>query len=127
MFSITAETTFKARHYLHLKPAPPEPPHQHLWRTQACVQLNTLDQNQTVMDFHQLQKHLKTAITPLSNSKHINDLPEFTQKNASTELIAQYIYKNLLPLLPQTVTLKHVTVWETNQNQATYQTNNHQK
>jgi len=125
MYSITAETTFKARHCLHLKPNPPEPPHQHLWRVQACVQTNNLDQNQTVMDFHLLQKHLKSAVTPLSNSNHINDLPEFTHKNASTELIAQYIAQKLLTLLPQTVTLKHITLWETEQNHAAYYPKNH--
>lgn len=121
MYSITAETTFKASHYLHLKPDAPEPPHEHLWRTQAWVGANELDQNQTVMDFEQLQNHLKTASADLFKSKHINDLPEFAQKNASTELIAQYIYQKLLPLLPQTVTLKQVTVWETDQNRAIYQ------
>ncbi|KPK76486.1 MAG: hypothetical protein AMJ79_06480 [Phycisphaerae bacterium SM23_30] len=106
---------------MHLKPNAPEQPHQHRWRARAVVQTQTLDRNDLVMDFQLLAHLLRQAARPLTRVKMINELPPFARRNPSAERIAQYIFDRLAPLLPSTVKLKKVIVWETPHAAAAYQ------
>ncbi len=120
MYTAAAEITFQAGHYLTLGPDQKEQPHQHDWRIRATVQTPKLDRDSLVIDFHLLSKLLHQAAGPLTQVNLINELPDFTAQNPSTELIARYVYERLAPLLPPAVKLKEVTVWETPQARAAY-------
>ena len=120
MYTAAAEITFQVGHYLTLGPKQTEPPHQHNWRIRATVQTPKLDSDSLVIDFTLLTRLLHQAADPLAQANLINELPDFTGRNPSTELIARYVYERLAPLLPPAVKLKEVTVWETPHARAAY-------
>lgn len=112
MYQITVATSFTARHQLDLPHGMREPDHEHLWRVEATVRSETLDDCDLVMDFHVLERYLREVTAPLSAVSTIKQLPEFSYQNPSAERVAEFIFKNLRPRLPQRVALAQVVVWE---------------
>ena len=120
MFTISAQITFRAGHYLTLPNGRTEKPHQHDWTVAALVRASVLDEHGLVMDFHVLIAELRTVVEPLEQAGCINDLAEFSTDQPSTERLASYVYEKLAELLPQTVELTEVRVAETQNCWAAY-------
>jgi len=120
MYSIATELHFRAGHYLHLSAEQKEKLHQHNWRVRVIVQAAQLDQQNMVLDFIELNRLTQKAIETLRGTKVINQLSDFAGENPSTERLAWYIYDKLRRLLPDTVSLSEVKVWETPQHWASY-------
>jgi len=123
MYRINVEIRFAAGHYLLLPHGLREKPHRHNWRVRAQVESAQLDEFGFVMDFHVLQEKLHQIVKPFSLAEYMNDLPEFTQQQPSTERIAHYIYIQLKSALPKEVILRKLTVWETDDCYASYHVN----
>ena len=119
-FDITATRHFSAAHQLRLYDGALEPLHGHNWEVRVTVSAQKLDAIGVVMDFHELDRLLGEIIGPMHNS-HLNDLPSFKARNASTENVALVIGENLK--LPAGVKLVAVEVWETAENSAIYRPN----
>jgi 6-pyruvoyltetrahydropterin/6-carboxytetrahydropterin synthase len=76
-----------------------------------------LDGMGVVMDFHELEKLLDEVIGPMHN-RNLNDLGAFESMNPSAENVALHIAQKLV--LPKTVKLQSVEVWETSENSAIF-------
>ena len=113
MFYISTEIVFSAGHFIALPNGGFEAPHKHDWKVRVTIGREYLDQQDMVMDFHQLEKILRQAIYPCTQVEDINQLPAFQNRNPSTELFAHYIYHSVKALLPRDVLLTEVVVWET--------------
>ncbi|HVT88043.1 MAG TPA: 6-carboxytetrahydropterin synthase [Tepidisphaeraceae bacterium] len=109
-FQITITRDFSASHQLRLYDGSIEPLHGHNWHVRVTAEAARLDKMGVVMDFHELQRLLDQIVGPMHN-RHLNELPEFGQKNPSAENVALHIAETLK--LPAPVRLKEVQAWET--------------
>jgi len=116
-FDITASREFAASHQLRLYDASLEPLHGHNWQVKITVSADRLDAMGVVMDFHDLERLLDEAVSPMHN-RHLNDLPAFASVNCSTENVARHVARAIM--LPEGITLRSVEVWETSRNSAVW-------
>jgi 6-pyruvoyltetrahydropterin/6-carboxytetrahydropterin synthase len=120
MFELTVETTFAAAHQLRGYEGKCERMHGHNWKVHVHVVSDRLDEQDMVMDFHELKKLTNEAIAPLDHSL-LNELFPFTEKNPSSENIAKWIYDTLQKKINSRHTrVSAVTVWESDSASATY-------
>ena len=116
-FEITTTRQFSAAHQLRVYDGSLEPIHGHNWRVKVTVSAPQLDTIGVVMDFHELERSLDSIIGSWHNN-HLNQTAEFSSLNPSAENVALYISRAIL--LPPTVVLLTVEVWETDTNSAVY-------
>lgn len=104
-FSLVKEFTFSAAHFLTKYHGKCENLHGHNYRLTITISgpLNTDD---LVLDFSDVKTIVKKQVLDVLDHTNLND--RFT--NPSCELVAQWIYRTLLPHLP----LTQVQLWETN-------------
>ena len=112
MYRLAKEIVFRAGHYLRFGQNRREEPHEHDWRIQAVVESPELNADELVMDFEELGRLLHQVVEPLTQVQTLNTHNAFTNQNPSTEHLARYIYKKLKLLVPETVQLREVVVWE---------------
>ena len=110
-YTIAVETTFIATHSLVLADEP-ESLHEHEWQVEALVGADELDADGVVIDFHLLKGLLTNAVSELTTTESINDLPEFAGRNPSAEHVACYIHQRLARTLPAGVLLVEIRLWE---------------
>jgi 6-pyruvoyl-tetrahydropterin synthase len=60
----------------------------------AAFFAETLDPNGIVIDIGRAHEALKTALAPL-NYRNLDDLPDFTGRNTTTEFLTKHIYERL--------------------------------
>jgi 6-pyruvoyltetrahydropterin/6-carboxytetrahydropterin synthase len=119
-FEITTTRTFAAAHQLVLYDGSLEPLHGHNWVVKVAVTAPKLDSIGVVMDFHELERLVDAIVVPMHN-RHLNEVEPFkTTLNPSAENVAVHVGRSLGPTLPDGVTLRSVTVWETPENSAAY-------
>jgi len=111
MFQLTVEARFNATHRLALPDGTFEPNHGHDWRVATIVAADRLDDMETVMDFHELERVLGELLRPL-NHTDLNAHPAFAEANPSAERLAEWIGRSLKPQLPDHVRLVRVDVEE---------------
>jgi 6-pyruvoyltetrahydropterin/6-carboxytetrahydropterin synthase len=116
-FEITTRRVFAAAHQLRLYDNSLEPLHGHNWVVRVTVGADQLDPIGVVMDFHDLDRQVETILGAWHN-RHLNEVPEFTRLNPSTENVAVVVAGKLS--LPAAVRVVSVEVWETEGNSAIY-------
>lgn len=112
-FAITVQRVFAAAHAIRLPDGSLEPIHGHNWNVEATVTAPSLDEIETVMDFHVLEQLMDAILKPMHN-RHLNELEPFidTKVNPTAERVAWHIAKQLMAGLPEHVSLESVTVSE---------------
>lgn len=117
MHEATIEIVFSAAHALRLPDGSLEPLHGHDWRVRVSVASKQLDEMDTVMDFHELQKIVEGVVGPWRNG-NLNALPPFAGDdgeldiNPSAERVAERIAWEVSGKLPEPVWLQGVGVRE---------------
>ena len=112
MYAIEVCGEFCASHQLRLPGGRLEPLHGHNWRVKVQVGSPRLDDLETVMDFHVLEKALAGIVAGF-NHGHLNDIPPFDKGyNPSAERVAQRIAELLVPHIVSPARLIHVKVSE---------------
>lgn len=111
MFEIGARLHFDAAHCLRGYQGKCERLHGHRFEVEAVAAAAELDATGLALDFTILKRLLKAVIDELDHA-FLNELPPFQQENASSEVIARYIYQRLAPELPAPARLQSVTGWE---------------
>jgi 6-pyruvoyltetrahydropterin/6-carboxytetrahydropterin synthase len=123
MYEVTVQDTFAAGHYLRNYKGKCENPHGHNYRVRVTLQGKDLDKAGLLLDFKDLKSVMKTTVDYLDH-KMINDIEPFTTVNPSAENLAKYFYdqtnQNLKSVTDGRVTVKQVTIWETDTSIATY-------
>lgn len=111
MFTIFYETSFKASHQLTYKQGQREDLHEHEWKFCAAISSENLNGDELVMDFNDL-KSLMDSILQDFQSRRLETMGFFRQRNASAESVAQVLYELLAPRLPTTVRLEFTEITE---------------
>jgi len=118
MFEIRVEDSFAAAHFLTHFHGKCERLHGHNYRVRIFAEGETLGEGGLLLDFGVLKQHLKNVLKTLDHY-HLNENPWFSGGDPSAELIALYIYENLMKedaFLP----ISRVEVYETEKNRAAY-------
>ena len=122
MYEVTVQDTFAAGHYLRNYKGKCENPHGHNYRVRVTLQGKELDKAGLLLDFKDLKSVMKNTVDYLDH-KMINDIEPFTTVNPSAENLAKYFYdqtnQNLNSVTDGRVTVKQVTIWETDTSIAT--------
>jgi 6-pyruvoyltetrahydropterin/6-carboxytetrahydropterin synthase len=119
MFEISVEGSFAAAHYLNGYQGQCENLHGHNYRVEIALRMEALNAIGLGVDFTDAKRWLKQVLDPLDH-KLLNELPAFATQNPSAETIAKHIFEAYKLLIPATVTLAKVTVWETEKNKVSY-------
>jgi 6-pyruvoyltetrahydropterin/6-carboxytetrahydropterin synthase len=123
MFQVTVERTFAAGHYLRNYKGKCENPHGHNYKVQVTLEGKELDQAGLLLDFRDLKSVMQQVIERLDH-RMINDIEPFTVLNPSAENLARYFYEQtngqLREITKGRVSVKDVTVFETDTTVATY-------
>jgi 6-pyruvoyltetrahydropterin/6-carboxytetrahydropterin synthase len=123
MYEVTVQDTFAAGHYLRNYKGKCENPHGHNYRVRVTLQGKELDKAGLLLDFKDLKAVMKYAVDYLDH-KMINDIDPFTIVNPSAENLAKFFYdqtnQNLKSVTDGRVSVKQVTIWETDTSIATY-------
>ena len=123
MYEVTVERTFAAGHYLRNYKGKCENPHGHNYRIRVTLRGRELDAAGLLLDFKDLKGVMKKTIERLDHQM-MNDVEPFTVLNPSAENIAKYFYdqtnSELKELTNGRVSVKDVTVFETDTTTATY-------
>ena len=120
MYTLTVETKFASAHQLREYKGKCENLHGHSWKVQVVVTAQSLNRLGLAMDFTDL-KRLTNEIVNSLDHVCLNDLPPFADINPSSENISRWIIESLKnKVAVYSVTLKAVTVWESETASATY-------
>ncbi len=118
MFKISVRGNFAAAHYVRGYRGDCGSSHGHNFTVEVviiCHQLNKID---IAFDFRRLKKRLN-QILKLLDHKDLNRLRFFRRHNPTAEMIAYYIYLRLKKMMPR-VKIESVSIWESDENRATY-------
>ena|SRR5579871_3565995 len=123
MFEVTVEDTFAAGHALRGYRGKCENPHGHNYKVRVTLAGEKLDDIGLLYDFKDLKVVMNDIIDRLDH-QFLNDIEPFQQLNPSAENLARYFYQTTNSKLRDAtdgrVTVKNVTVWETDTTTATY-------
>jgi 6-pyruvoyltetrahydropterin/6-carboxytetrahydropterin synthase len=120
MYELAVRSSFSAAHRLIDYQGKCENLHGHNWKVEAKVVSEKLDKRGMVIDFKKIKQGLKQVLDRLDHT-YLNELKYFKDHSPTSEHIARYIYLELASLIKKNmVTLKEVTVWETDNSSATY-------
>jgi 6-pyruvoyltetrahydropterin/6-carboxytetrahydropterin synthase len=124
MFTLFVRDTFAAAHRLELYHGKCEALHGHNFRVEALVEGEELGREGMLLDFAVLKAHLRAILADLDH-KYINEIVFFSERAASSEYLALYIYERLSKALREdptveAATVKEVRVWESDNAYAAY-------
>jgi 6-pyruvoyltetrahydropterin/6-carboxytetrahydropterin synthase len=118
MFRMTVEGHFSAAHSLRDYPGPCCQLHGHNYLVQVRLEGEELDAMGMLIDYTEVKAALGDVLAPLDHA-FLNDLPDFTAVNPTSEALARLLYTNLKARLftredlRQRVRLAEVIVFET--------------
>ncbi|MHC4660705.1 MAG: 6-carboxytetrahydropterin synthase QueD [Planctomycetota bacterium] len=119
MYRLTVEDGFSAAHSLREYRGKCENLHGHNWKVKAVFEAGKLNPIGMIIDFKDAKKLLKESMEEFDH-KFINDNAKFKTINPTTENIARHIFETISAKLPEGVSVKKVTAWETPGSGASY-------
>ena len=123
MFEVTVEDSFAAGHYLRNYKGKCEKPHGHNYKIRVTLAGKELDKAGLLLDFKDLREVMRHVIDRLDHQM-LNDIEPFKVLNPSAENIAKYFYDQangrLRSVSNGRVSVKDVTIWETDTTTARY-------
>ena len=123
MYQVTVEDSFAAGHFLRNYRGKCENPHGHNYKVRITLQGENLDKAGLLLDFKELKQVMKPVIERLDHQM-INEVEPFTTINPSAENLAKYFFDETNRSLSRTtdgrVSVKDVTIYETDTTTATY-------
>ena len=123
MYEVTVDRSFAAGHYLRNYKGKCENPHGHNYKVRVTLCGKELDRAGLLLDFKDLKDVMRDVIERVDHQM-LNDIEPFTRLNPSAENIARYFYdetsSRLKSLTNGRVSVKDVTIWETDATTARY-------
>ena len=120
MFLVFKDYSFPAAHQIRGHTRGCERLHGHNYRVRVHVSAETLDPLGMVIDFADLKSIVDEVLRPFDH-RLINDVPPFTERNTTAELIAQFVALEVGRRLPEGRAVRRVEVWETESSCAIYE------
>ena len=97
-YTVCVRSGFSAAHSLRGYSGDCERVHGHNWSVEVAVACDELDELGMGIDFRELKRALGEVLERLDH-ENLNDLPEFSQLNPSSENIARYIFTELAAVI----------------------------
>lgn len=120
MYELIVERHFSAAHRLRCYDGPCARVHGHNYKVEVCVAGTELQHNGMLLDFGIL-KQVCDEILDGMDHRMLNELPQFSEVNPTSENIARYVYTRAREALAEHgLSAKYVRVWETSSQSATY-------
>lgn len=120
MYEVMIEDVFSSAHHLRNYKGRCENVHGHNWKVQVMVAGEQIDECGLLLDFHLAKEKLKKVLSALDH-KNLNCVRFFKRVNPTSENISFYIYGKMKDALKNyPVTVKCVTVWESDKQCASY-------
>jgi 6-pyruvoyltetrahydropterin/6-carboxytetrahydropterin synthase len=120
MYEVLVKGDFSSAHSLRGYKGKCEALHGHNWKVEARFEKETLNNIGISVDFTELKSGLKSVLKTLDHT-HINKIGIFKTENPSAENIAKFIYLKLKGSVKKKgLSLKSVSVWESETSCATY-------
>jgi len=120
MFTVFKDYTFSAGHAIRGHQGGCQNLHGHNYRVRVHVAAASLDRLGMVIDFADLKRIVDQVLGRFDHAV-INDLPPFTERNTTAELLAEYVHDEVAARLPEGRSVRRVEVWETETSCATYE------
>jgi len=111
MFELVVKSAFAAAHRLREYHGDCERLHGHNWEVEVRLAAPGVNALGMVLDFREVKRHLQAVVGELDH-QYLNDLPAFRERNPTTEHVAETICAGLAGRLPEGVTVRSVSVWE---------------
>ncbi len=111
MYHIFYETHFAAAHQLHGYDGECSEMHGHTWKVKIEIKAKKTDKIGISFDFKKLKSITNKVIDRLDHN-NINTVPPFDKENPTAENLARYCYNEVGKLLPESVKMSKVTIWE---------------
>ncbi|MBM3501602.1 MAG: 6-carboxytetrahydropterin synthase QueD [Armatimonadetes bacterium] len=119
-WELTVRRHFSAAHALREYEGECSRLHGHNYEVEVVVARRSLDSLGMAMDFGELKRLCNEVVDDLDH-RMLNELPAFSEANATSERIAEYLYRELARRLAgANVRLRLVRVWETPTSAAAY-------
>jgi len=109
---LEVEEHFSAAHSLRDYKGKCERLHGHNWLVRLTLGGDALNEQGMLMDFHDARALLSRAIAEFDHM-NLNELEQFKTLNPTTENIARIVCERITAEVPNGVTVRGVTVWET--------------
>lgn len=120
MYEVQIITQFSAAHQLRNFRGSCEKLHGHNWKVEVTLKGERLNEAELLMDFKDVKDATNKALEELDHS-FLNELPQFKDKNPSSENIAAYLFAKLADKLNNDlIKVSKVTAWESDFSNATY-------
>ena len=120
-YRIVKEMAFAAGHFIRGHAGECARPHGHNYRVRLHLGADELDEIGMVMDFADVKTMLGEILEPLDH-RMINEVPPFTERNTTAELIAEHVGLEVARRLGDgRVALTRVEVWENDTSCAIYE------
>ena len=120
IWELTVRRCFSAAHALREYEGSCSRLHGHNYEVEVTAARSSLDQAGMVIDFGELKRICDEVIAELDH-RLLNELAAFSESNATSERIAEYIYHQVQRrLVGHRAVLQAVRVWETPTSAATY-------
>lgn len=124
MFTLRVKDKFDAAHQLIGYPGDCANLHGHTWKVEVVLAGNELDDLNMLIDFRRIKDVVKWTISPLDHA-YLNDIHALRTDIPTAEYISQYLFETIAHNMsvlgfPEDVTLKEVTVWESDNASITY-------
>jgi len=120
MYTLSIEKTISTAHQLRDYNGPCANIHGHNWKVRVEVQSNIIDDIGIAIDFSTLDEILWQVIGPFDHQL-INSVAPFDELNPTAENLVKYIYDQLKGMLTDKVSLRKVSVWETDEYMVSYE------
>lgn len=119
MYELSVEEHFAAAHNLRGYEGECENLHGHNWRVQLLLAAEELDELGMVMDFREVKKVLKEVLARFDH-KYLNEVAPFDSRNPTTENLCRYMAEELQKRLPDRVSVRRVSCWESEECGSSY-------
>lgn len=120
MFEVTITRTFSAAHRLAEIGGTCEKLHGHNFTVEVSVASDRLAPDGLLIDFRELKGWTDEILDGLDH-RCLNDIPDFSGRNPSSENIARHIHDRLKEKIgSRAVSLSKVSVWESSDAKVTY-------
>ena len=120
MYEVQIITHFAAAHQLRNFRGSCEKLHGHNWKVEVTLKGEKLNNAELLIDFKEVKDTTNKILEELDHS-FLNELPQFKDKNPSSENIAAYLFEKLGDELnDEFIKVSRVTAWESDFSNATY-------
>ena len=120
MYEVQIITQFSAAHQLKNFRGSCEKLHGHNWKVEVTLKGERLNSAELLIDFKEVKDATNNVLEELDHS-FLNELPQFKDRNPSSENIAAYLFKKLSSELnDEQIRVSKVSAWESDSSNASY-------